>query len=102
MGKHIKTYRLSFTLFLTVFPLNSSVKFIKLKRKIKSHQTISVNGVPDIISFTVGFAIPNKARTGLVQILITLCTLQTCRMPFQIRRNPQNILIVNLIAATNT
>lgn len=39
MGKDIKTYHLSFTRYLTIFPLNSSVKCIKLKRKIKSHGT---------------------------------------------------------------
>lgn len=85
----------------TIVPLPASVRFIKFKKKI-TEELNNVNSVPDIISFTVGFAIPNKARTGLVQILITLRTLQTRRMPFQIRRNPQNILIVNLIAAANT
>lgn len=71
-------------------------------RGLSQNEVNGINGVPDIISFTVGFPISNKARTALVQILITLRTFQTCRMPFQIRRNPQNILIVNLIAATNT
>ena len=60
-----------------------------------------VSFVPDVISFTVGFPVPNKAGTSLVQILVTFRTLQTCRVPFQIRRNSENILVVDLIAATD-
>lgn len=58
--------------------------------------------LPDIVSFTVGFPVSDKAGTRLVQILITLRTLQTGSVPLEVRRDPQNILVMDLVPTADT
>lgn len=58
--------------------------------------------LPNIVPFTVGFPVSDKAGTRLVQILIALCTLQTGSVPLEVWRDPQNILVVDLVSTADT
>jgi hypothetical protein len=57
---------------------------------------------PHIISLAVGLAVSNKAGTVLVEELMALCALEARGVPLQVGRHPQNVLVVDLGAATNT
>jgi len=57
---------------------------------------------PHIISLAVGLAVSNKAGTVLVEELVALCAFETRGVPLQVRRHPQDVLVVDLGAATNT
>lgn len=58
--------------------------------------------LPCIISFTVGFSVPDKTSAGLIQILVALCTLETSRMPLQVRGHSQDVLVVYLTSTAHT
>jgi hypothetical protein len=56
---------------------------------------------PDIIPFAVGFAVSDETRARLVKKLMTLGTLETRRVPLEVRSDTQYVLVVDLCAATN-
>lgn len=56
---------------------------------------------PRIISFTVGFPVPDEASAGLVQILAALCTLEAGCMPLQVRGHSHDVLVVYLTSAAH-
>lgn len=56
---------------------------------------------PNIVPFAIRFTLAHKASASLVQKLPTFLTFQTGRVPFEIRRNTQYVLIVYLATAAD-
>lgn len=57
--------------------------------------------LPEIISFTVRFAITHKTSTRFIQILLTIGTFQTACMPLKIGWYPQDVLVVDFRTTTD-
>lgn len=55
----------------------------------------------NIVPFTIRLSVPHEARAALVQKHMTLLTLQTRRVPFQIGRHPEDVLVVDLAATAH-
>jgi len=53
------------------------------------------------VVFTEGFPVSDEAGARLVQILVALRAPQTLRVPLQIRRNPQDEAIQDLMPTTH-
>lgn len=51
--------------------------------------------------FAEGFSVSDETGARLVQILMAFCASQTLRVPLQIRRNPQDKPIQDLMPATH-
>ncbi len=52
---------------------------------------------PAAVVFTEGLAVSDEARAGLIQRPLALRALQTLRVPLQIRKNPQDEAIPDLM-----
>lgn len=57
---------------------------------------------PGVISFTVRFPISNKTGAVLIQKLPAFLTFQTRRVPFQVRRDSEYVLIMYLATTSDT
>ena len=57
--------------------------------------------LPDVVPFTVSLSVPDEARAGLVQVLTALGTFETGGVPLQVRGDPQDVLVVDLVPAAN-
>lgn len=57
--------------------------------------------LPDIVPFTVSLSVPHKASARLVQVLAALGALETRSVPFQVRRDPKDVLVVDLVPAAH-
>lgn len=57
--------------------------------------------LPDVVPFTVSLSIPDKACARLVQVLAALGTFQTGGVPFQVWRDPKDVLVVDLVPAAH-
>lgn len=55
--------------------------------KHAAHTGNSSKLLPYIISFAIGFAVPDETSAGLIQVLAALCTLQAGCMPLQVGRD---------------
>lgn len=66
------------------------------------HPENSVELLPCIISFTVSLSVSDEASAGLVQVLAALCTLEAGCMPFQVRGDSQDVLVVYLTSTAHT
>lgn len=55
--------------------------------------------IPDVISFTVGFAVPHEACAGFVQKLLAFLAFEAGCVPLQVWSHPQNPLVVYLTSA---
>ena len=58
--------------------------------------------LPYIISFAIGFAVPDETSAGLIQILAALCALQAGCMPLQVGRDSQYVLVMDLTSTSDT
>lgn len=58
--------------------------------------------LPDVVPFAVRLSISDKARARFVKVLAALGTFETGGVPLQVRGDPQDILVVDLVAATRT
>ena len=57
--------------------------------------------LPDVVPFTVRLSVPDEARAGLVQVLAALGTFETGGVPLQVRGDPQDVLVVDLVPAAH-
>lgn len=57
--------------------------------------------LPDVVPFTVSLSVPDEARAGLVQVLAALGTFETGGVPLQVRGDPQDVLVVDLVPAAH-
>lgn len=58
--------------------------------------------LPYIISFAIGFAVPDETSAGLIQVLAALCTFQAGCMPLQVGRDSQYVLVMDLTSTSYT
>lgn len=56
---------------------------------------------PDVIVFTQGLSVFNEAGARLVQVLLTLHTLQTRDVPAQVRKHTQHEAVTDLEPTTD-
>lgn len=57
--------------------------------------------LPDVVPFTVRLSVPDEARAGLVKVLAAFGTFETGGVPLQVRGDPQNVLVVDLVPAAH-
>lgn len=57
--------------------------------------------LPDVVPFTVRLSLPDEARAGLVQVLAAFGTFETGGVPLQVRGDPQDVLVVDLVSAAH-
>lgn len=60
-----------------------------------------IRNLPHVIPLAVGFAVAHEARAALVEELPALLALEARRMPLEIGRHAQNVLVVVLGAAAD-
>ena len=66
------------------------------------HKSFLVNYSPNIITLAVSFAFAYEASTSFIQIRVTVSTFETASVPFEIGCNSEDVLVVDLRAASNT
>ena len=54
---------------------------------------------PDIVVLAVGLAVSNEAGAGLVEELVALGTAEAGGVPLQVRRDPQDVLVMDSATA---
>lgn len=79
------------------FPISTLLPIFLICKLWKAERRL-----PYVVSFAVGLAVPDETSAGLVQVLTALCTLQTRRVPLQVRGDPQDILVMDLTSAAHT
>lgn len=57
--------------------------------------------LPDVVPFTVRLPVPDEARAGLVQVLAALGAFEAGGVPLQVRGDPQDVLVVDLVPAAH-
>lgn len=58
--------------------------------------------LPYIISFAIGFPVPDETSARLVQVLAALGALEAGCVPLQVGRDPQDVLVVDLAPTSHT
>lgn len=58
--------------------------------------------LPHIISFAVGFAVPDETSAGLIQVLAALRTLEAGCVPLQVGGDSQYVLVMDLTSTSYT
>lgn len=57
--------------------------------------------LPDVVPFTVSLSVPDEARAGFVQVLAAFGTFETGGVPLQVRGDPQDVLVMDLVPAAH-
>ncbi len=71
--------------------------------KLSSAYTGNISKIlPYIISFAIGFPVPDETSAGLIQVLAALRTLQAGCMPLQVGRHSQYVLVMDLTSTSYT
>ncbi len=60
------------------------------------------SSLPHIITLAVRLSVSHKTRTSFVQIRVAISAFEAASVPFQVRRNAENVLVLNLRAAADT
>ena len=58
--------------------------------------------LPDVVALAVGLAVPDEARAGLIEEHVALGAAETSGVPLEVRRDAQDVLVVDGAAATGT
>lgn len=73
---------------------------------LRSHPDFSavdwMNCLPNVITLAIGLSISHKTRTSFIQISVAVGAFEAACMPFEVGCNAEDVLILNLRAATDT
>lgn len=92
-------YHSSGARFLHVFLLSTQTQIKESKQKNNPENSCTL---PCVISFTIRLSVSDEASAGLVQVLAALCTLEAGCVPFQVRGDSQDVLVVYLTSTAHT
>ena len=87
------------TLYVVDFGFGSHHKVVFTKR-IPALITFGAEQT-NVVALAVGLAVAHEARAALVEELTALLALQARRVPLEVRRDSQNVLVVNFERASN-